>query len=170
MNKTQIIALVAVVGLSFGLFAYLQKQRRKIETMDYEFENVKLTGINSQNITLSFDLVLENTSDLDLKVYDINFAVKWNNSKIGSVQTPRAYIVPKRSTHVVPLVLTINKEEAGAALQNAFSNLQNFLGGVIKIDGTMAVGADVFTIPRYPFEYEDTAANLVGYSISSIIR
>jgi len=170
MNRNQIFALVAVIGLSFGLFAYMQKQRREIETMDYEFENVRIQGINAQNLTFSFDLVLENTSDLDLKVFDIAFAVKWNNQQVGSVATPRAYIVPKRSTQVVPLTLTLNKNELSTALQNAFSNLQNFLGGVIKIEGTMAVGADVLRIPRYPFEYENTAANLVGQSISSIIQ
>ena len=170
MNKTQVIALIAVLGLSFGLISYIQKQKRFIETMDYEFENVKIQGINSQNITFTFDLVLENLSALDLKVYDINFAVKWNNTRVGSVQTPRAYIIPKRSTQVVPLTLTLNRSELTGAVAEAFSNVANFLGGLIKIDGTMSVGADVLTIRDYPFEYEDTASNLVGYSVSSIIR
>ena len=44
MNKTQVFALIAVLGLSFGLYSYIQKQKRFIETMDYEFENVKIRG------------------------------------------------------------------------------------------------------------------------------
>ena len=103
MNRQQVIAIVAVLGLSFGLFAYMQKQIRKIEAMDYEFENVKIRGIGSQAITLTFDLVLENSSDLDLKVYNIDFKVLWNNQQIGSVKSTQSYIVQKRSTQVVPL-------------------------------------------------------------------
>ena len=67
MNKTQVFALIAVLGLSFGLYSYIQKQKRFIETMDYEFENVKIQGINSQNITFTFDLVLENLSALSMR-------------------------------------------------------------------------------------------------------
>ena len=73
MNRQQVFALVAVVGLSFGLYVYMQKQTRLIDTMDYEFENVRLTGIGSQAVTLSFDLVLENKSDLDLNINNIDF-------------------------------------------------------------------------------------------------
>ena len=58
MNRQQIFALVAVVGLSFGLYAYMSKQSRLIEAMDYEFENVKISGIGTQAITMTFDLIL----------------------------------------------------------------------------------------------------------------
>jgi len=133
MNRQQVIAIVAVLGLSFGLFAYMQKQIRKIEAMDYEFENVKIRGIGSQAITLTFDLVLENSSDLDLKVYNIDFKVLWNNQQIGSVKSTQSYIVQKRSTQVVPLTLTLTRDELSEALQQAFSNLQNFLTGVITL-------------------------------------
>ncbi len=170
MNKQQLFALVAVVGLTFGLYAYMQKQSRRIEAMDYEFENVKITGIGSQAITFTFDLVLENTSDLDLKVYGINFKVMWNNQQVGSVQSTQSYLVQRRSTQVVPLTLSLSRNELSGALRDAFSNLQNFLSGIIRIQGTMNVGADFIKINDYPFDYEDTAANLVGYSLSSIIR
>ncbi len=170
MNRQQVIAIVAVLGLSFGLFAYMQKQIRKIEAMDYEFENVKIRGIGSQAITLTFDLVLENSSDLDLKVYNIDFKVLWNNQQIGSVKSTQSHIVQKRSTQVVPLTLTLTRDELSEALQQAFSNLQNFLTGVIKIDGTMDVGADFIKIKNYTFDYQQSASNLVGYSLSSIIR
>tara|TARA_R100000406_G_scaffold83102_2_gene65513 strand:+ start:537 stop:1058 length:522 start_codon:yes stop_codon:yes gene_type:complete len=168
MNRQQVFALVAVVGLSFGLFAYMQKQTRLIDTMDYEFENVRLTGIGSQAITLSFDLVLENKSDLDLKINNIDFDVLYNNSPVGKVNSVQSYLVQRRSTQVVPLTLTLIRSEMKPAIQQAFSNVQNLLSGRIKIAGTMDVGADFFTTKDFPFEYEDTTANLVGYSISSV--
>lgn len=170
MNKQQVIALVAVLGLTFGLYSYMQKQSRRIEAMDYEFENVKIRGIGSQAITFTFDLVLENTSDLDLKVYNIDFKVSWNNQQIGSVQSAQSYLVQRRSTQVVPLTLTLTRDELSSALKDAFSNLQNFLSGVVRIQGTMDVGADFIKINDYPFDYQETASNLVGYSVSSIIR
>lgn len=170
MNKQQVIALVAVLGLTFGLYSYMQKQSRRIEAMDYEFENVKIRGIGSQAITFTFDLVLENTSDLDLKVYNIDFKVSWNNQQIGSVQSAQSYLVQRRSTQVVPLTLTLTRDELNSALKDAFSNLQNFLSGVVRIQGTMDVGADFIKINDYPFDYQETASNLVGYSVSSIIR
>lgn len=170
MNKQQVIALVAVLGLTFGLYSYMQKQSRRIEAMDYEFENVKIRGIGSQAITFTFDLVLENTSDLDLKVYNIDFKVSWNNQQVGSVQSAQSYLVQRRSTQVVPLTLTLTRDELNSALKDAFSNLQNFLSGVVRIQGTMDVGADFIKINDYPFDYQETASNLVGYSVSSIIR
>ena len=87
MNRNQIFSLVAFIGLSLGLYSYMQKQSRLIEAMDYEFDNVKLSGIGTQSITMSFDLILENTSDLDLKIYNIDFKVLWNNEQVGSVQS-----------------------------------------------------------------------------------
>lgn len=169
MNKQQILALVAVVGLSFGLFAYMRKQSNKIEAMDYEFENVKVRGIGTEAITFSFDLVLENTSTLDLKIYNIDFKVFWNNQQIGYVQTNQSYLIPKKSTQVVPLTLTLTRAELSDALKQSLGNLQSFLGGVVKISGTMDVGADFLKIKDYAFDYEETARNLVG-GITSIIR
>lgn len=168
MNRQQIFALVAVLGLSIGLYAYMQKQSRRIEAMDYEFDNVKLAGIGSQAITMSFDLVLENTSDLDLKIFNIDFKVLWNNEQVGSVQSSQSYLVQRRSTQVVPLTLTLMRSEMNQAIASATTNLQNFLSGRVRIAGTMDVGADFLTIRDYPFEYEDTASNLVGYSLGSV--
>ena len=168
MNRQQIFALVAVVGLSFGLYSYMSKQSRLIEAMDYEFENVKLTGIGSEAITMSFELILENTSDLDLKIFNIDFKVLWNNEQVGTVQSSQSYLIQRRSSQVVPLTLTLMRSEMTQALQSAMSNLQSFLSGRVRISGTMDVGADFITIRDYPFEYEDTASNLVGYSLSSI--
>jgi hypothetical protein len=54
------------------------------------------------------------------------------------------------------------------ALQSAMTNLQSFLAGRVRITGNMDVGADFLTIRDYPFEYEDTASNLVGNTLSSI--
>lgn len=169
MNRQQILALVTVVGLSFGLFAYMRKQSNKIQAMDYEFENVRVRGIGSDAITFSFDLVLENTSDLDLKIYNIDFDVLWNNQKVGSGGTRDAYLVAKRSTQVVPLTLTLTRSELTGALNNTLGNLQSFMGGVVKIEGKMDVGADFLKIKDYAFDYEETARNIVG-GITSIIR
>lgn len=168
MNRQQIFALVAVIGLTFGLYSYLSKQSRLIEAMDYEFENVKLTGIGSEAITMSFELILENTSDLDLKIFNIDFNVLYNNEQVGSVQSSQSYLIQRRSSQVVPLTLTLMRSEMNQALQSAMTNLQSFLGGRVRITGTMDVGADFITIRDYPFEYEDTASNLVGYSLSSV--
>ena len=163
MNRQQIFALVAVVGLSFGLYAYMSKQSRLIEAMDYEFENVKISGIGTQAITMTFDLILENTSALDLKIYNIDFKVLWNNEQVGSVKSTQSYLIQRRSTQVVPLTLTLVRSEMNQALQSAMTNLQSF-----RITGNMDVGADFLTIRDYPFEYEDTASNLVGNTLSSI--
>ena len=164
MNRQQIFALVAVVGLSFGLYAYMSKQSRLIEAMDYEFENVKLSGIGTQAITMTFDLILENTSALDLKIYNIDFKVLWNNEQVGSVQSSQSYLIQRRSTQVVPLTLTLLRSE----IQTAVGNLQGFLAGRVRITGNMDVGADFLTIRDYPFEYEDTASNLVGNTIGAV--
>ena len=83
MNRGQIISLVAVVGLTIGLVMYIQKQSQRLYMMDYEFKNVKISGIGSQAITFSFDLELTNTSDLYVKVRDVNFKVLWNNKQVG---------------------------------------------------------------------------------------
>ena len=168
MNRQQIFALVAVVGLSFGLYAYMSKQSRLIEAMDYEFENVKLSGIGTQAITMTFDLILENTSALDLKIYNIDFKVLWNNEQVGSVQSSQSYLIQRRSTQVVPLTLTLLRSEMNQALQTAVGNLQGFLAGRVRITGNMDVGADFLTIRDYPFEYEDTASNLVGNTIGAV--
>lgn len=168
MNRNQIFSLVAFIGLSLGLYSYMQKQSRLIEAMDYEFDNVKLSGIGTQSITMSFDLILENTSDLDLKIYNIDFKVLWNNEKVGSVQSSESYLVQRRSTQVVPLTLTLLRSEMNQAIAEATTNIQDFLSGRLRISGNMDVGADFLTIRDYPFEYEDTASNLVGYSINSV--
>ena len=168
MNRNQIFSLVAFIGLSLGLYSYMQKQSRLIEAMDYEFDNVKLAGIGTQSITMSFDLILENTSDLDLKIYNIDFKVLWNNEQVGSVQSAESYLVQRRSTQVVPLTLTLMRSEMNQAIAEATTNIQNFLSGRVRISGIMDVGADFLTIRDYPFEYEDTASNLVGYSINSV--
>ena len=94
----------------------------------------------------------------------------WNNQQVGSVQSTQSYLVQRRSTQVVPLTLSLTRDELNGALRDAFSNLQNFLSGIIRISGTMNVGADFIKINDYPFDYQETAANLVGYSLSSIIR
>ena len=168
MNRNQIFSLVAFIGLSLGLYSYMQKQSRLIEAMDYEFDNVKLAGIGTQSITMSFDLILENTSDLDLKIYNIDFKVLWNNEQVGSVQSAESYLVQRRSTQVVPLTLTLMRSEMNQAIAEATTNIQNFLSGRVRISGNMDVGADFLTIRDYPFEYEDTASNLVRYSINSV--
>ena len=168
MNRNQIFSLVAFIGLSLGLYSYMQKQSRLIEAMDYEFDNVKLAGIGTQSITMSFDLILENTSDLDLKIYNIDFKVLWNNEQVGSVQSAESYLVQRRSTQVVPLTLTLMRSEMNQAIAEATTNIQNFLSGRVRISGNMDVGADFLTIRDYPFEYEDTASNLVGNTLSSI--
>jgi len=168
MNRQQIFALVAVVGLTLGLYVYMSKQSRLIEAMDYEFENVKITGIGSESITLSFDLALENTSDLDLKIYNIDFKVLWNNEQVGTVKSSKSYLIQRRSSQVLPLTLTLMRSEMNQALQNALGNVQSFLTGRVRITGNMDVGADFLTIRDYPFEYEDSAANLAADSLSSI--
>ena len=168
MNRNQIFSLVAFIGLSLGLYSYMQKQSRLIEAMDYEFDNVKLAGIGTQSITMSFDLILENTSDLDLKIYNIDFKVLWNNEQVGSVQSAESYLVQRRSTQVVPLTLTLMRSEMNQAIAEATTNIQNFLSGRVRISGNMDVGADFLTIRDYPFEYEDTASNLVGYSVTNL--
>ncbi len=169
MNRGQIISLVAVVGLTIGLVMYIQKQSQRLYMMDYEFKNVKISGIGSQAITFSFDLELTNTSDLDVKVRDVNFKVLWNNKQVGKVESRQAYLIPKRSTKALPLVLTLSRSELNEAVGDALSSLQNFIQGVVKIQGTMNISADFFTINQFPFDYEDTASNVVGYSISSVI-
>lgn len=138
--------------------------------MDYEFENVKVSGIGKEAVTLSFELVLENTSDLDVKIYNVDFKVMWNNTQIGKVSSRQAYIVPKRSTKVVPLTLTLSRNEMNEAVKEAFSSLQGFMAGIIKISGTMDVGADVIKISNFPFDYETSASNLVGQTIQSVIQ
>ncbi len=168
MNKGQVISLLAVVGLTIGLVIYVQKQSQRLYMMDYEFKNVKIQGIASQAITFSFDLELTNTSDLDVKVKDVNFSVLWNNKKIGKVESRQAYLIPKRTTKALPLVLTISRSEVSEAVGDALSSLQDFVQGVVKVTGTMNISADFFTINQFPFDYEDTASNLVGYSISSV--
>ena len=54
MNRGQIISLVAVVGLTIGLVMYIQKQSQRLYMMDYEFKNVKISGIRfaSHNVQL----------------------------------------------------------------------------------------------------------------------
>jgi LEA14-like dessication related protein len=138
--------------------------------MDYEFENVRVAGIGKEAVTLSFELVLENTSDLDVKIYNVDFKVLWNNTQVGKVNSRQAYIVPKRSTKVVPLTLTLSRNEMNEAIRDAFSSLQSFVSGVIKIQGSMDVGADVIKISNFPFDYEVPASNLVGNSIQSVIQ
>ena len=138
--------------------------------MDYEFENVKVSGIGKEAVTLSFELVLENTSDLDVKIYNVDFKVMWNNTQIGKVASRQAYIIPKRSTKVVPLTLTLSRNEMNETIKDAFSSLQGFMGGIIKISGTMDVGADVIKISNFPFDYETSASNLVGQTIQSVIQ
>jgi len=56
------------------------------------------------------------------------------------------------------------------AIRDAFSSLQSFVSGVIKIQGSMDVGADVIKISNFPFDYEVPASNLVGNSIQSVIQ
>lgn len=169
MNRGQIISLVAVVGLTIGLVVYIQNQSKRLYMMDYDFKNVKIQGIGSQAITFSFDLELENTSDLDVKVDNINFKVSWNNQQIGRVESRQKYLIPKRSKKALPLVLTLSRAELNTAVGEALSSIQSFTQGVIRVQGTMDISADVFTIKQFPFDYEETASNLVGYSISSVI-
>ena len=85
------------------------------------------------------------------------------------MQTNQSYLIPKKSTQVVPLTLTLTRAELSDALKQSLGNLQSFLGGVVKISGTMDVGADFLKIKDYAFDYEETARNLVG-GITSIIR
>ena len=169
MNRGQIFALIAFVGLTVGLVVYVQKQTKYIEGMDYEFTNFKITGLGQTNLTFSFDLILDNQSAFDLKVSSVDFKVYWNNQQVGSVVSNQKYLVPKRSKKVLPLMLTLDKTDLSVALQDAFSSLQSFLGGTIKVKGTMDVGADFINIKDYPFEYTDTASNLVGYSVESLL-
>ena len=52
MNRQQIFALVAVVGLSFGLYAYMSKQSRLIDyPFEYEDTASNLVGNTLSSIT-----------------------------------------------------------------------------------------------------------------------
>lgn len=169
MNRGQILSLVVFVGLTIGMVAYVQKQSKYIEGMDYELGNFKISGWGQTNLTFTFDLTLDNQSNFDLKVSKVDFKVFWNNMQVGAVVSNQKYLVPKRTRKAIPLILSLDRTELSSALQDAFSSPQEFLSGVVAIKGTMDVGADFIDIRDYPFEYTDTAANLVGYSLNSVL-
>ena len=45
---------------------------------------------------------------------------------------------------------TLSRSELNEAVGDALSSLQNFIQGVVKVQGTMNISADFFTINQFP--------------------
>jgi hypothetical protein len=139
MEKKKII-LIVLSGVALTLtaaFLYFKKQANLLmDKITYEFKSIKFPKVSLQEVQISANLVVNNPSDLTLKVtgYDM-VAELYTYAQAGDAEpqskTPLAHLVgkdinaeiPKGNSGVFPVMIKFKPQDLGLAIAPVVLNL-----------------------------------------------
>ena len=81
--KNVILGLGGLSVLGAGFYFY--KQYQIASEVDFDFKNFKLDGASANNAVIAMDIVVDNKTNLDLKVYGVQLKAFLDEDKIGEV-------------------------------------------------------------------------------------
>lgn len=160
MVVKNIILGLGAVGLVGGAF-YLYKQVELVSQVGYDFKNFKVDQASANNAVIGFDIVIKNSSSLNLKVYGVFLEVFIDGLKVGEVRNKTLTLLPENSTSAIPLKLSINLSSFGAGITQIITNLKQAKNANLHIEGTMDFGAGILRKTNYEFKYDQNLTSLI---------
>ena len=163
-KKALVFAGFSIFGVFLAYAAYsLYTQVLLVQNMVVKFARASLLPINGSEVGLSITLNIENKSNLNINVNEVNFDIYVNGKYISKIlQNINQNILP---TAISPIQFNVyvNLGEilAGSDLVDFLSTL-NMSTLNLKIDGYVSGSVDGINIKNYPFTLEDTVAHLTS--------
>lgn len=164
MSQTKIIVGLGVVSIA-GIAYYAYKQYQIASEVDYEFKNFRISDASANNAVIGADVVIDNKTNLDLKVYGINLVAKLDGVEIGKVSNKTQTLLPKKKKSSIPIAIKVNLSSLGTSLNSIVSNIQSIQNAKIEIKGNMDFGASIFRVNNYEFDYDENLASIVIQSL-----
>lgn len=161
--KNVILGLGGLSVLGAGFYFY--KQYQIASEVDFDFKNFKIDGASANNAVIAMDIVVDNKTNLDLKVYGVQLEAFLDEDKIGEVNNKTLTLLPKKSVSSVPLSINVNLSALGTSVSSIISNLNDARNAEISIKGSMDFGSGLIRVSNYKFDYRENLASLILQSI-----
>jgi LEA14-like dessication related protein len=125
--------------------------RRPKELVYQDVRNFRLQHAGFQGAKVAFDVRLYNPNNLKVKLKTADIDVFMNDRHLGKVFTKAAFMIDKRDTFLLPVVLDVDMENV---LTNTLQLLTNSEID-LKVKGTVRAGRHCVFI-SIPVNYEGT--------------
>jgi len=164
LKAKNVILTLGGLGLA-GAGYYVYRQFQIAQQVDYDFKNFKIADASANRAVISMDIVIDNKTNLDLKVYSISASAFIDETQVGQALNKTKTLLPKKTVSSVPLSIEIDLGAVGTSLTAIVSNLQTARTAELKILGAMDFGTGIFRVPNYDFDYSENLASLILQNI-----
>lgn len=164
MKPKNVILALSGLGVA-GASYYFYKQYKVASQVDYDFKNFRVEGASSNNAVLGIDIVIDNKTNIDLKVYGVKVEAFLNNSKVGEATNRTLTLLPKKTVSSLPLSINVNLSALGTSIASIVGNLNAARSAEIAIKGSMDFGAGILRITNYDFDFKENLASIILQSI-----
>jgi len=168
MTEGQKKALVFTGFSIFGCFlayaAYsMYKQVLLVQNMVVKFAGASLLPMNGSEVGVSITLNMENKSNLNININEVNFDIYVNGKYISKIlQNTNQNIAPSAISPIqFNVYVNLGDILTSSDLVQFLSNL-NMSTLMLKVDGYVSGSVDGLNIENYPFTLEDTVAHLTS--------
>jgi LEA14-like dessication related protein len=98
------IALIGGIGLlGYGVFAYIQRQKKLLKDFDYKILGGKILSIDFNNVSLELTIKFINKSDVEIVVnsFDLNFS--FNDVEVGKLTNTDSFVIAAKGDSEIPM-------------------------------------------------------------------
>ena len=164
MKAKNVILALGGLGVA-GAGYYFYKQYKVASEVDYDFKNFRVEGASANNAVLGMDIVIDNKTNLNLKVYGVKVEAFLNDSKVGEATNRTLTLLPKKSVSSLPLSVNVNLSALGTSVASVVSNLNAARSAELSIKGKMDFGTGILRVSNYDFDYKENLASIILQSI-----
>lgn len=161
LKKTLIWSSIAVAVVGIGV--YLKHQIDLASKLVYDFKNLKLKKVTPTEVSIEFNLEVDNPTKLIITSKKVNMNVYANGVYVTNIYSGVPKVIRPFSKSYIPLKMSLNPKEL---LQNTTQILQgsaNLNPMVLTFKGHLVVQKYGLPVP-IPFIYTTTYGELMGTS------
>lgn len=160
------IFFAAGLALLAWRFVRMNIEKAKgIENWDYKIRGLRIMTISAQKITgvVLWDFV--NTSNLDVKVQNVDLVLKYNGVEIGSGNIPGPIFVEAKGSTSLDTAFVLNIAQIGAVAGPLVAELAQKYDVPVNVSGKMSLSQSGLPWITIPYSINTTAKTIYSLYI-----
>jgi|10_taG_2_1085330.scaffolds.fasta_scaffold26088_2 LEA14-like dessication related protein len=147
--------IYGTIGLGItALITYINQVGKLTDKLYYKARGLKIKQLNARGIIVGIKMLIENKSDLKIKIIGYNFNIYADGKFLTNVKTSTTFNIKPFQTSEIEFDATINPDTIGG-ITNALINSQKIKDISLKTEGTITIKK--FGMPiRVPISYTET--------------
>lgn len=160
-------------GQKWGLFGvgtgillvgvYVKRQLNKIYDAKWSFAGAKVHDTTGGRMKATIFFNVDNKGDISVDISGQDYGIYVNNMYVSSVKSPMNIKIKSNAVTKIPFMIDFAYKDI---VQAGFMNLSDLIsnkGNIkIKIKGNLNIKAGIINLKKYPFELEQTLAEMMG--------